>query len=335
MMGCLVVTGVLLVILLFHPPAAQMESPDTDVEAVRLEEFCLKISDDSHCTSAEPEPRQTVTNKEAAERTQPAISSPSDDKEDINSTLQPAVNSSSLVANFMDIPPGRGELGPIETEGCRCKTWQEHTTDQSLVMSIEFRFPAPDVCNSTEIIETLADGRKVCVNTSLTRYLAPLFGPSTDPDWEGTTTPSPNTSAVSSSPTTQTEEQMSMTPPWELSMKVSFDDFPVTSEQGQARPVSPASLGPPPPPGSPEPNGSTRRIGEREPSLQRCKCIKKDGKRIGRLISKIEYYPPSPRCNDLEVIATLKTSGQEICLDVTAPWVRRVLEKFNSFKGSD
>ncbi|XP_045577455.1 arginine-glutamic acid dipeptide repeats protein isoform X2 [Salmo salar] len=209
MMGCLMVTGGLLVILLFHPPAAQMESPDTDVEDVRFEEFCLKISDDSHCTTAEPEPRQTVTNKS----TQLAMSSPSDDKEDINSTLQPAVSSSSLVANFMGIPPGRGKLGPIEREGCRCKTWQEHTTDQSLVMSIEFRFPAPDVCNSTEIIETLADGRKVCVNTSLTRYLAPLFGPSTDQDWEGTTTPNPNTSAVSPSPTTQIEEQISITPP--------------------------------------------------------------------------------------------------------------------------
>ncbi|XP_036814137.1 uncharacterized protein LOC110500742 isoform X2 [Oncorhynchus mykiss] len=275
MMGCLVVTGVLLVILLFHPPAAQMESPDTDVEAVRFEEFCLKISDDSHCTTAEPEPRQTVTNKEAAESTQLAMSSPLDDKEDINSTLQMAVNSSSLVANFMGIPPGHGELGPIEREGCRCKTWQEHTTDRSLVRSIDFRFSATDVCNS-EIIETLADGRKVCVNTSLTRYLAPLFGPSTDPDWEGTTTPSPNTSAVSSSPTTQTEEHMSMTPPRDFSLDFYFG----VREQEQAYPA---------PPG---PSGSKGHFGQQG--------------------------------------ATLKTSGQEVCLDVTAPWVRKILEEIKS-----
>lgn len=310
-MGCLVVTGVLLVILLFHPPAAQMESPDTDVEAVRFEEFCLKISDDSHCTTAEPEPRQTVTNKEAAESTQLAMSSPSDDKEDINSTLQMAVNSSSLVANFMGIPPGHGELGPIEREGCRCKTWQEHTTDRSLVRSIDFRFSATDVCNSTEIIETLADGRKVCVNTSLTRYLAPLFGPSTDPDWEGTTTPSPNTSAVSSSPTTQTEEQMSMTPPRDFSLDFYFG----VREQEQAYPA---------PPG---PSGSKGHFGQQGPSLQRCVCIKKEARRTGRLISKIQFNAPSSSCNVVEIIATLKTSGQEVCLDVTAPWVRKILEK--------
>nr|XP_046185104.1 uncharacterized protein LOC124014310 isoform X1 [Oncorhynchus gorbuscha] len=283
MMGCLVVTGVLLVILLFHPPAAQMESPDTDVEAVRFEEFCLKISDDSHCTTAEPERRQTVANKEAAESTQVATSSPSDDKE--------------------GIPPGHGELGPIEREGCRCETWQEHTTDRSLVSSIDFRFPATDVCNSTEIIETLADGRKVCVNNYLTRYLAPLFGPSTDPDWEGTTTPSPNTSAVSLSPTTQTEEQMRLTPPRELVMDFLFGD------SAQAPP------------------GSKGSFGQQGHGLQRCICITKEARRIGKLISKIQFNAPSSRCNVVEIIATLKTSGQEVCLDVTALWVRKILEK--------
>ncbi|XP_064796830.1 uncharacterized protein LOC135516434 isoform X2 [Oncorhynchus masou masou] len=329
MMGCLVVTGVLLVILLFHPPAAQMESPDTDGEAVIIEEFCLKISDDSHCTTAEPEPRQTVTNKESAESTQLARSSPSNDKEDINSTRQPAVNSSSLVANFMGIPPGHRELGPIEREGCRCKTWQEHTTDRSLVRSIDFRFPATDVCNSTEIIETLVDGRKVCVNTSLTRHLAPLFGPSTDPDWEGTTTPSPNTSAVSSSPTTQTAEQMSMTPPREL-RDFSLDFFFGISEERQvppAPPALPAPLEDPAPPGPSGPNGSKGRFEQQRPVLQRCMCIEKEARRIGRLISKIQLNPPSSSCNVVEIIATLKMSGQEVCLDVTSHWVRKILEK--------
>nr|XP_046185105.1 uncharacterized protein LOC124014310 isoform X2 [Oncorhynchus gorbuscha] len=259
MMGCLVVTGVLLVILLFHPPAAQMESPDTDVEAVRFEEFCLKISDDSHCTTAEPERRQTVANKEAAESTQVATSSPSDDKE--------------------GIPPGHGELGPIEREGCRCETWQEHTTDRSLVSSIDFRFPATDVCNSTEIM------------------------PSTDPDWEGTTTPSPNTSAVSLSPTTQTEEQMRLTPPRELVMDFLFGD------SAQAPP------------------GSKGSFGQQGHGLQRCICITKEARRIGKLISKIQFNAPSSRCNVVEIIATLKTSGQEVCLDVTALWVRKILEK--------
>ncbi|KAM9406901.1 uncharacterized protein ACWYII_027134 isoform 2-T2 [Salvelinus alpinus] len=158
MMDCVVVTGVLLVILLFHPPAAQMESPDTDVEAVRLEEFCLKISDDSHCTTAEPEPRQTVTNKEAAERTQLAMSSPSDDKEDINSTLQPAVNSSSLVANFMDIN----------------STLQPAVNSSSLVAKIkDINSPLQPAVNSPSLVANVKDGNvpKECCFTFNTRKI--------------------------------------------------------------------------------------------------------------------------------------------------------------------
>ncbi|KAK6323070.1 hypothetical protein J4Q44_G00054090 [Coregonus suidteri] len=341
MMGCLMVTGVLLVTLLFHPPAAQMESPDTDsadLEAVRFGEFCLKISDDSHWTTPEPEPRQTVANKEAAESTQLPMSSPSDDKEDINSTLQPAVNSSSVVANIMGIPPGPGQLGPVEREGCLCKTWQERATHRSLVRSIEYRFPAPEVCNSTEIIETLVDGRKMCVNTSLTSFIAPHYGLSTDPDWEGTTTPSPNTSAVSSSPTTQTEEPMRMTPPRESREEV-FDHLLETGEIEQeppappappappgppAPPAPPGDLAPPGPPGSLGPKGAS---GVLELGLLHCKCHQVESRRIGKLISKVELYRPSPSCNVFEAIATLKRSDQNICLDITAPWVRRLLEK--------
>ncbi|CAB1345046.1 unnamed protein product, partial [Coregonus sp. 'balchen'] len=76
-------------------------------------------------------------------------------------------------------PPANGEPGLVKSEGCHCKTWQKHTTNRSLVRSIEYRFPAPPVCNSTEIMsvcvyvyvysltiadippsETLADGRE-------------------------------------------------------------------------------------------------------------------------------------------------------------------------------
>uniref|UniRef100_A0A8C7VTF1 Chemokine interleukin-8-like domain-containing protein n=1 Tax=Oncorhynchus mykiss TaxID=8022 RepID=A0A8C7VTF1_ONCMY len=66
------------------------------------------------------------------------------------------------------------------------------------------------------------------------------------------------------------------------------------------------------------------------PGLQRCVCIKKEARRTGRLISKIQFNAPSSSCNVVEIIATLKTSGQEVCLDVTAPWVRKILEEIKS-----
>uniref|UniRef100_A0AAZ3P2X3 Chemokine interleukin-8-like domain-containing protein n=1 Tax=Oncorhynchus tshawytscha TaxID=74940 RepID=A0AAZ3P2X3_ONCTS len=63
------------------------------------------------------------------------------------------------------------------------------------------------------------------------------------------------------------------------------------------------------------------------PSLQRCMCIEKEAGRIGRFISKIQLNAPSSSCNVVEIIATLKTSGQEVCLDGNALWVRKILEK--------
>uniref|UniRef100_A0A8C7HJM7 Chemokine interleukin-8-like domain-containing protein n=1 Tax=Oncorhynchus kisutch TaxID=8019 RepID=A0A8C7HJM7_ONCKI len=59
----------------------------------------------------------------------------------------------------------------------------------------------------------------------------------------------------------------------------------------------------------------------------RCLCIVMEARRIGRFISKIQFNAPSSRCNVVEIIATLKTSGQEVCLDVNALWVRKILEK--------
>ncbi|XP_014049023.1 permeability factor 2-like [Salmo salar] len=59
----------------------------------------------------------------------------------------------------------------------------------------------------------------------------------------------------------------------------------------------------------------------------RCRCIETESRRIGKLIKKVEMFPPSSHCRDTEIIATLSNSGQEICLDASAPWVKRVIEK--------
>ncbi|XP_077061038.1 permeability factor 2 [Siphateles boraxobius] len=59
----------------------------------------------------------------------------------------------------------------------------------------------------------------------------------------------------------------------------------------------------------------------------RCHCIKTESRRIGKHIESVELFPPSPHCKDTEIIATLKGSKKEICLDPTAPWVKKVIEK--------
>ncbi|XP_028832715.1 interleukin-8 [Denticeps clupeoides] len=64
----------------------------------------------------------------------------------------------------------------------------------------------------------------------------------------------------------------------------------------------------------------------------RCRCIETESRRIGRLIASVELFPPSPHCKDTEVIATLKGTGQEICLDPSASWVKKVIEKILSQK---
>uniref|UniRef100_A0A8C2HD64 Chemokine (C-X-C motif) ligand 8a n=1 Tax=Cyprinus carpio TaxID=7962 RepID=A0A8C2HD64_CYPCA len=59
----------------------------------------------------------------------------------------------------------------------------------------------------------------------------------------------------------------------------------------------------------------------------RCRCIETESQRIGKLIESVELFPPSPHCKDTEIIATMKVSRKEICLDPTAPWVKKVIEK--------
>ncbi|KAA0722482.1 Interleukin-8 [Triplophysa tibetana] len=60
---------------------------------------------------------------------------------------------------------------------------------------------------------------------------------------------------------------------------------------------------------------------------QRCRCIKTENRRIGKLIESVKIFPPSSHCKDTEIIATLKTSGKVHCLDPAAPWVKKVIEK--------
>nr|XP_055061750.1 interleukin-8-like [Misgurnus anguillicaudatus] len=65
---------------------------------------------------------------------------------------------------------------------------------------------------------------------------------------------------------------------------------------------------------------------------QRCRCIKTESRRMGKLIEKIELFPPNSHCKDTEIIATLKKTKQKICLDPAATWVKKVIEKIMAKK---
>uniref|UniRef100_A0A8C4S889 Interleukin-8-like n=1 Tax=Erpetoichthys calabaricus TaxID=27687 RepID=A0A8C4S889_ERPCA len=59
----------------------------------------------------------------------------------------------------------------------------------------------------------------------------------------------------------------------------------------------------------------------------RCQCIKKESRFIHpKRLLNVELFPSGPHCKDAEVIATLKT-GEKICLEPTAPWVKIIIKK--------
>ncbi|XP_040000943.1 interleukin-8-like [Xiphias gladius] len=61
-----------------------------------------------------------------------------------------------------------------------------------------------------------------------------------------------------------------------------------------------------------------------------CRCIQTESKPIGRHIEKVELIPANSHCEETEIIATLKKTGVEVCLDPAAPWVKRVIDKILS-----
>ncbi|KAF7213041.1 alveolar macrophage chemotactic factor [Nothobranchius furzeri] len=57
-----------------------------------------------------------------------------------------------------------------------------------------------------------------------------------------------------------------------------------------------------------------------------CRCIETESRRIGPRIAKFELISANSHCERLEIIATLKQSGKEVCLNPEAPWVRKLIE---------
>ncbi|XP_062864380.1 C-X-C motif chemokine 2 isoform X2 [Trichomycterus rosablanca] len=59
----------------------------------------------------------------------------------------------------------------------------------------------------------------------------------------------------------------------------------------------------------------------------RCRCSGVESRRVGKLIERVELFPPNAHCAHTELIATLKHSGKQICLDTKAHWVMKVIER--------
>ncbi|XP_061131372.1 interleukin-8 [Syngnathus typhle] len=58
-----------------------------------------------------------------------------------------------------------------------------------------------------------------------------------------------------------------------------------------------------------------------------CRCFQTESRLIGRHIEKVELIPANSHCGVPEIIATIKKTGNEVCLDPEAPWVKRVIER--------
>ncbi|XP_010771525.1 interleukin-8 [Notothenia coriiceps] len=56
-----------------------------------------------------------------------------------------------------------------------------------------------------------------------------------------------------------------------------------------------------------------------------CRCIETESKRIGRHIKSVQLISANSHCENTEIIATLKKTGQEVCLDPNATWVKKVI----------
>ncbi|XP_067413479.1 C-X-C motif chemokine 10-like [Emydura macquarii macquarii] len=58
----------------------------------------------------------------------------------------------------------------------------------------------------------------------------------------------------------------------------------------------------------------------------RCSCIEKGSDFIQRKsLEKIEVIPKSSSCEHVEIIATLKPSGEQRCLNPKSKWVQKMM----------
>ncbi|XP_047242276.1 uncharacterized protein LOC124880908 [Girardinichthys multiradiatus] len=184
-------THLLLVALLFQHTEANKEfkrekSPKRD-ETVHYEEFCLHVPEypDSHGSlfgthlSTKPvSPTKTTTQK------------PKMRKLPKKQNKRPKRPTSPFDGDTDLVVPQSAPVDMRSPEGCYCtEKNKKSSTETSRVKSLKIQFPS-ETCNSTEHIETLMDGRKVCTTnfsliTHLRRFLSkptPVPGPTESPE---------------------------------------------------------------------------------------------------------------------------------------------------------
>ncbi|KAI4871442.1 hypothetical protein NFI96_013070 [Prochilodus magdalenae] len=64
------------------------------------------------------------------------------------------------------------------------------------------------------------------------------------------------------------------------------------------------------------------------PSVQRCLCQGPGANMVHpRRVEKIEVYPPSPSCGNVEIIVTLKNGAGQRCLNPASRFAQNYIKK--------
>ncbi|XP_008284004.1 uncharacterized protein LOC103360121 [Stegastes partitus] len=186
-MAFFIVSRLLLLTLLLKGTEGREWTPESD-DSVHFGEFCLRISDDSHWTTSKPDPQPTPTSAQPNRPTEKAPKKPQ--KRIIKPVPLPEPSSipddlpEVVTHDYTDIvrvPANLLHEQPLS--GCRCNEEKmKQPGETSRVVSLMKWYPS-ETCSSAEYIETLADGREVCVAPfNLFTYFHSLLSSLSKPD---------------------------------------------------------------------------------------------------------------------------------------------------------
>ncbi|XP_022069189.2 uncharacterized protein LOC110964700 [Acanthochromis polyacanthus] len=175
MMVFFIISRLLLLTLLLRGTEGNEEEDDSE----RFGEFCLRIPDDSRWTTPKPDPQPTRKSAQTNQPTKQTSRKPL--KPNKETTLPPDPDTQDypevVTSDNGGIPIMPLNIVPRHGfSGCRCTTENmKQPSETSKVIRKTTWFPT-ESCNSAEDIETLADGREVCVRPfSLLTYVKDLL----------------------------------------------------------------------------------------------------------------------------------------------------------------
>uniref|UniRef100_A0A8C3PA95 Chemokine interleukin-8-like domain-containing protein n=1 Tax=Chrysemys picta bellii TaxID=8478 RepID=A0A8C3PA95_CHRPI len=66
--------------------------------------------------------------------------------------------------------------------------------------------------------------------------------------------------------------------------------------------------------------------GQLNSGQRRCSCTEKGSNSIQqKALKKIEVFPKSSSCDHVEIIATMKVTGEQRCLNPNSKWVQKMM----------